>query len=139
VSLYLQARIGAGRYLLDAAGVVEVRPVADPREVPRRQGEELSRVDLRALFGTAATTPACCVLVRQAARGIAAVFVDGVDGLVEIGQSQWRSLPPIGPLGQLIDAVSTKLAQERPMLRVRGERALAAAFGRDPAAGADRA
>lgn len=136
MSLYLQAAVGAGRYLLEAARIVEIRPVA---EAARRQGEELPRVDLRTLFGADATAPGCCVLVRQAGGETAALFVDRVDGLVDIGQSEWRPLPPVGPLGQLIDAVATKLTLERPMLRLRGERALAAAFGRDTAAGADRA
>jgi hypothetical protein len=137
VSPYLQAVVCAGRYLLEAARVLEVRQVAGA-DAATWQGEELARVDLRALFGPAATTPGCCVLVRQTTGSTAALFVDAVDGLVEIGQSEWRPLPPIGPFGQLIDAVSTKLAHGRPMLRVRGERALAAAFGRDVAADADR-
>jgi chemotaxis signal transduction protein len=138
VSLYLQTTVGAGRYLLEAARVIEVRPVTLPGEAARWQGEDLPRVDLRALFGTDSATGGCCVLARQASGAIAAIFVDGVEGLVEVGQSEWRPLPPIGPLGQLIDAVATKLAQERPMLRLRGERAIAAGFGRDATAGVDR-
>jgi hypothetical protein len=139
VSLYLQATIGPGRYLLDAAGIVEVRLAADRDEAVRWQNEELPRVDLRALFGADTAAAGCCVLVRQASGAAAALVVDGVEGLVEIGRSEWRPLPPLGPLGQLIDAVSATAAQERPMLRLRGEWALAAAFGRDTAAGADRA
>jgi chemotaxis signal transduction protein len=134
VSLYLQAAVGAERYLLEAAWIVEIRPVADVAD-----GEEMPCIDLRALFGADATTPGCCVLARQTAGGIASLSVDAVDGLVDIGHSEWRPLPPIGPLGPLIDAVSTKLARERPMLRVRGERVVAARFGRDTAAGAGRA
>jgi chemotaxis signal transduction protein len=135
VSLFLQAAVGAGRYLLDAARIVEVRPAADAAQ---GQGEELPRFDLRALFGAAGTTSGYCVLITQAGGGTAALLVDAVDALVQIGQSEWRPLPPIGPLGQLIDAVSTTLAEGRPMLRLRGERALAAAFGRDLEADADR-
>ena len=138
MSLYLQASVGASRYLFEAARIVEVRRVADPAEAARWQGEELPRVDLRTLFGAAATTPGCCVLARQADEETAALFVDAVDGLVDIGQSEWRPLPPIGPVGQLIDAVAITPGQECPMLRVRVERALPQAFGRDIAAGADR-
>ena len=139
MSLYLQAAIGSGRYLLDAAAIIEVRRLADRQEAVRWQGEELPRVDLRALFGSDITAAGCCVLVRQASSTAVAVIVDEVEGLVEIGRSEWRPLPPIGPLGQLIDAVSATPAQERLMLRLRPERALAAAFGRDTAADADRA
>ena len=128
VSLYLQAVVGDGRYLLEAARIVEVRPLA--AMAPRRV-EELPRVDLRVLFGAEGTISGYGVLVTQAGGGTAALLVDHVDGLVEIGRSEWRPLPPIGPLGQLIDAVSAKLAEGRPMLRLRGERALAAAYGRD--------
>jgi chemotaxis signal transduction protein len=138
VSLYLRASVGAGRYLFEAARIVEVRPVADPTEAAQWQGEALPRVDLRSLFGAAATTLGCCVLMRQADDLTVALCVDAVDGLVEIGQSEWRPLAPIGPLGQLIDAVATTPGQGYPMLRVRGERVLAEAFGRDIAAGADR-
>ena len=132
MSLYLQAAVGAGRYLLDAARIVEVRPLAG---APRGQVEE---IDLRALFGTQGTASGYGVMVTQADGGTAALLVDAVEGLVEITQSEWRALPPIGPLGQLIDAVSAKSAEGGPMLRLRGERALAAAYGREIAAGADR-
>lgn len=139
MSLYLQAAVGAGRYLLEATRIVEVRPVADPAAAARWQGVEVPRVDLRAVLGEAAAALGCCVLFAQASGEPAALFVDRVDGLIEIGQREWRPLPPIGPLGQLIDAVSTKLAQQqRPMLRLRGERALAAVHDRDIAVDADR-
>ena len=113
--------------------------MADRDEAVRWDGAELPRVDLREVFGADTAAAGCCVLVRQASGAAAAVFVDGVEGLVEIGRSEWRPLPPIGLFGQLIDAVSATPAQDRPMLRLRVERALAAAFGRDTAAGADRA
>ena len=135
MSLYLQAVVGAGRYLIEAARIVEVQPPAAMAPSP---AEEVPRIDLRALFGAAGTASGYRVVVRQAAGGAAALLVDAVDGLVEIAQSEWRPLPPIGPLGQLIDAVSTRLAENRPMLRLRGERALAAAFGHEIATGADR-
>ena len=139
MSLYLQAAVGPGRFLLDAARIIEVRQMADRDEAVRWDGAELPRVDLREVFGSDTAAAGCCVLVRQASGAAAAVFVDGVEGLVEIGRSEWRPLPPIGPLGQLIDAVSATPAQDRPMLRLRPERTVAAAFGRDTAAGADRA
>lgn len=135
MSLFLQTSVGAGWYLLDAARIIGVRRLADTAQ---SRSAELPQVDLRALFGEEATTQCYCVLVAQAGGGTAALLVDAIDGLVEIGQSEWRPLPPIGPLGQLIDAVSAKLTEGRPTLRLRGERALAAAFGRDIAAGADR-
>ena len=137
MSLYLQALVGAGRYLLEAARIAEIRPVGHPADAVRWQGEAVPRVELRALFGEDPAAAGYCVLFAQAAGGIAALLVDEIEGLVEIGDRELRPLPPIGPLGQLIDAVSTKLAQARPMLRLRGERALAAS-GRDDAAGADR-
>lgn len=134
MSLFLQAAVGGGRYLLDAARIIEVWSVADAAQ---GQGEELPLVDLRALFGAEGTAPGYGVLITQAGGGTVALLVDAVDGLVEIGQSEWRPLALIGPLGELIDAVSTTLAEGRPMLRLRGERALAAAFGRDVAADTD--
>jgi chemotaxis signal transduction protein len=138
VSVYVQATIGPGRYLLEATGIIKVRQATDPDAAVCWQGEALPRVDLRTLFGADTAAAGCCILVRQASGAAAALFVDGVEGLVEIGRSEWRPLPPIGPLGQLIDAVSTIIAHERPMLRLRSEQALAASFGRDTAAGADR-
>ena len=135
MSLFLQAAVGGSRYLLDAARIIEVRPVADAAP---EQRDGLHWVDLRAMFGAEATMPGYCVLITQTGGGVVALLVDAVDGLVEIGRSDWRRLPPIGPLGELIDAVSTRVAEDRPMLRLRGERALAAAFGRDDAADTDR-
>jgi hypothetical protein len=133
VSLYLQMAVGAGRYLLDAARIVEVRPLTDAAQ---GQVEGLPRIDLRVLFGVEGTPSGYGVLVTQSAGGTAALLVDAVDRLVEIAQSELRPLPPIGPLGQLIDAVWAELGGGRPMLRLRGERALAA-FGRDLSAHVD--
>jgi chemotaxis signal transduction protein len=138
VSLYLQAVVGAGRYLIEAARIVEVRPVADPDAAERWQGEAVPGVDLRALFGEDHTATGCCILFTQTSGAPAALLVDAVEGLVELGDRELRPLPPIGPLGELIDAVSTKLAQDRPMLRLRGERALAMIAERDISARTDR-
>ena len=135
MSLYLQAAVGAGRYLLDAARILEVRPLADAAQ---RQFEGLPRIDLRVLFGVEGTPSGYGVLVTQSGGGTAALLVDAIDGLVEVARSEWRPLPPIGPLGQLIDAVWAELGGGRPMLRLRGERALAAAFGREITACSDR-
>lgn len=137
MSLYLQAAVGAGRYLLEAARIIEVRPAADTDEAARQPGERAPCVDLRALFGEATAAAGYYVVLPQTSREPAALLVDAVDGLVEVGDPELRPLPPIGMLGELIDAVSTQLAQGRPMLRLRGERALAIA-ARQIAAGADR-
>jgi hypothetical protein len=131
MSLYLQIAVGAGRYLLDASHILEIRsdmPGGD--DVARRQEGAIVAVDLRELFdetaGTAGTQGSCVVLA-QTSGPPAALIVDRVDGLAEFGAAEFCPLPPIGPLGLMIDAVAMRLADRRPLLRLRGERALATA------------
>lgn len=127
MSLYLQITVGAGRYLLDAAHVVEIRPGSrSGDDGVRRQDRAAPVVDLRELFNAAPVAQGHCILCAQADGGPAALIVDRIDGLAEFGAAEWCPLPPIGPLGGLIDAVSLRLADDHPLLRLRGERALAA-------------
>ena len=124
MTLYLQAAIGAARYLLNTEHVVEVR---NPGEFDGTQPpDHIARIDLRRLFDAAAGALGPTILHAQTAGSVAALIVDRVDGLVEVADDAFCPLPPIGPLGILLDAVTTRLTEGRPMLRLRGERALAA-------------
>lgn len=133
MSLYLQIAVGAGRYLLDASHVVEIRHVVETRtdrgaggDAILWQGDSVAIVDLREMFAEPKDAPGACVLFAQATGDIAALLVDRVDGLIELDDVDDLSpLPPIGPLGTLIDAISTRFGAEHPALRLRGERALA--------------
>jgi CheW-like domain len=129
VSLYLQIAVGAGLYLLDASQVLEIREgrgrVGD--DALCWQDEAVPTVDLRELFEETATAQASCILIAQAGGTHAALIVDRVDGLAEFGAAEFRSLPPIGPIGRMIDAVATRPEDQRLLLRLRGERALAIA------------
>jgi chemotaxis signal transduction protein len=123
VSLYLKIVIGAGRYLLDAAQIVEIverMPGNDGGEPDRR--EPVQTIDLRVRFGALAGGPGAYVLVRQTAGETVGLAVDRVEDLTEIADSEFRPLPPIGPAGVLIDAASLRLFAGRPLLRLRGER-----------------
>jgi len=127
VSLYLKIAVGAGLYLLDAGRVLEIRS-DDARGQWR--GEGVPVVDCRNLFDEPLAAPGEGILFGEKDGAVAELIVDRVEGLVEIADSALRPVPPIGPLGALIDAVSV-LADERPMLRLRAEpmRATAAALG----------
>jgi len=127
VSLYLKIAVGTGLYLLDAGRVLEIRP-DDARGHWR--GDGVPVVDCRNLFDEPLAAPGEGILFGAADGAVAELIVDRVEGLVEIADSALRPVPPIGPLGALIDAVSV-LADERPMLRLRAEhlRATAAALG----------
>ncbi len=129
MSLYLEVRIGAERYLLDAARILEIRPIARDGAV-YWQDRAATVVDLRQLFEESAAAPGCVVLYGQTSGDAAALLVDRADGLVERGDADFCPLPPIGPVGLLIDAMSTRSGEDanaRPMLRLRGERALSVA------------
>jgi chemotaxis signal transduction protein len=125
VSLYLQVGVGSGRYLLDAVGIVEIHPVVPGADAVHWRGTPAAVVDLREMFGEDAAGRECCVLCVQASGEVAALLVDRADGLVDLGNAEFRPLPPLGPLGSLIDAVAIRMIDERPMLRLRGDRALA--------------
>jgi hypothetical protein len=119
VSLYLQTTVGAARYLLDAAQIVEIR--AEGLETGGL-GDTVPIVDLRDLFEANKTPSSACVLLKQEAGDIAALIVDQVEGLIELDDDEFSPLPPIGPLGDWFDAVSTRLAGEQLMLRLCGAR-----------------
>jgi hypothetical protein len=59
--------------------------------------------------------------MQEVGAPIAAV-VDRAESLTELREEDWRPLPPIGPIGDLIDAVTMRPGDERPLLRLRGER-----------------
>jgi chemotaxis signal transduction protein len=123
VSLYLKVAVGAGLYLLDAGRVLEIRS-DDARGHWR--GEGVPVVDCRDLFDEPAGMRGDGILFGEEDGATAELIVDRVDGLVEIADAGLRPVPPIGPLGALIDAVSV-LADEHPMLRLRAEHMLATA------------
>ncbi|HLY46934.1 MAG TPA: chemotaxis protein CheW [Stellaceae bacterium] len=127
MTLYLQVAVGDGLYLIDARQVVEVRAALGGEDDPGRRDGALPAVDLRQVFAAPAVAPGSSVLVAQAGGAAAALIVDRIDGLAEFDDAAFSPLPPIGPLGELIDALAMRLGVERPLLRLRGERALAAA------------
>lgn len=120
MSLYLQIAVGAGLYLIEATHALEICDEG-------RGAATTPVVDLRALFAEPVEREAQCVLVGQANGATAALMVDRVGALMELEDAEFCPLPPIGPVGLLIDAVSTRLADGRPLLRLRGELALTAA------------
>ncbi len=128
MSLYLQIAVGAGLYLLDAGHVLEIRPdIRGEDDAARWQGDAVPTVDLRELFEETAAPQGSCILIAEARGTPAALIVDRVDGLAEFGAAEFCSLPPIGPIGGMIDAVATRPADRRLLLRMRGERVLATA------------
>lgn len=124
MSLFLQIVVGDGVYLLDAKPILEVRSEVGGAEAMHDLA--VPTVDLRQLFAEPADTRGCAILLVQTSGSPAALVVDRVDGLAEFAEADFRPLPPIGPLGALIDAVAVRSADARPLLRLRGERALAA-------------
>jgi hypothetical protein len=134
VSLYLQIAVGDGLYLLDAAHILEIRQGPHRAgDIVRWQEAPVPVVDLHPIFddevsgeGRPSSIPGCCVLFSQASGEAAALIADRADSLVELGEAELCHLPPIGPLGNLLDAVATRSGDERPLLRLRGEHVLAA-------------
>lgn len=120
MSRYLQLEIRGDAYLLDTAIVAEIRTFYDSPVLVR--GEAVPMVDLGELFDGPKVAAGCCILVRREASGTIAVIVDRADSLVELADAEFRPLPPIGPLGFLIDAVSIRAGTTTPALRLRGER-----------------
>ena len=127
MSLYLKVGIGAGCYLLDAGGVLEIRSDAARGHW---RGEDVAVVDCRELFDELVSQLGEGILFGQADGTVAELIVDRVEGLVPIADAGLRPVPPIGLLGGLIDGVSVSL-DEPPMLRLRAEqmRATADALG----------
>lgn len=126
MTLYLQVSIGSAQYLLDASRVLEIREGIGDGHV-RWQGVAASIVDLPALFDEAPSSPASVILTEQQNGNPAALIVDRVDGLAEFDAAEFRPLPSIGPIGGMIDAIALRPADQRPLLRLCGERALAIA------------
>ena len=125
MTLYLRIAVGEGCYLLDAKHVLEVRPASAGDA--RAADNATKKVDLREMFAEPVAAQGSHVLVAQAEGPPAGLIVDRVDGLAEFEEAAFYPLPTIGPLGTLIDGVATQLGGERPMLRLRGERAVAVA------------
>jgi hypothetical protein len=115
VSLYLRLGVGAGLYLLDAGAILEIRS-DNARGLWRSAAVPI--VDCRRLFEAPVDTPGDGVVFGEEGGTVAELIVDRVEGLVDLADAELRPLPPIGPLGGLIDAVSV-LGDERPMLRLR--------------------
>jgi len=63
-------------------------------------------------------------VVRQEDGRAALLLADRTQELIELSDDELSPLPPIGELGELIDAVTVAAIQERPALRLRGERLL---------------
>jgi chemotaxis signal transduction protein len=116
VSRYLQIAVGAGLYLIDASRLVD----GDGGILP-------PIVDLRALFEEPAAQQGSPILCTQISGPPALLIADRIDGIVDYDEAEFRKLPPIGPLGEVIDAFVTRLSNERLLLRLRGEHAVAAA------------
>lgn len=125
MSLYLRVAVGGGTYLLEAARILELGETMRGRDDAGR-GAPVPVVDLRELFGDTDGGFGSCVLFAQTGGRPAMLVVDRVGGLVEVGDAEFRALPPIGPVGVLLDAVLAKLVEQQPpLLRLRGERVLA--------------
>lgn len=118
MSLYLEIAVGGGLYLLDGGEVINSGD---------GDGEGLPTVDLRALFDEPAGLPGCRILFPQRSGGAAVLIADRIVGTAEYDASEFCPVPPIGPLGALIDAVVARPADQRPALRLRGEHALTSA------------
>ncbi len=127
MSLYVRVAVGTGRYLLDAERVLEIaEDTRGAEDAVLWHGVAVPTADLRTLFGETDGAYGSYILVAQDEGNPAALIVDRVDGLVELGDAEFCPLPPIGKVGRLIDAAAMLPAIPHPMLRLRGERALAA-------------
>ncbi|MBV9826365.1 MAG: chemotaxis protein CheW [Alphaproteobacteria bacterium] len=118
MSLYLRICVGDGLFLLDIAHVIEIRRARSLRGAPERM------VDLRRLCGAPVLAEPSCIVVRQEDGRAALLLADRTQELIELSDDELSPLPPIGELGELIDAVTVAAIQERPALRLRGERLL---------------
>jgi chemotaxis signal transduction protein len=124
VSLYLRIAVGDGQYLLDAAQIAEIRPHTGGAV----DGDAVPVIDLRELFAVTAGSNGCAILITPASGELVALVADRSDNLIEIADADWRGIPPIGPMGGLIDAAYLLPGTDKPLLRlrVRGENAVAA-------------
>ena len=120
MTLYLKAVVGATRYLITASCVIDVAPAEG--------GEGDKSVDCRVLFAAPGDGPGHGLIIEDEAGAAVRLIVDRVDGLVDIDDSAFRKLPPIGRFGAAIDAVSVPGDGEAPALRLRiGRRSFPAA------------
>jgi len=110
VTLYLKTVVGGTRYLIAAA---QVRDVAPAEEVP-----DALVVDCRLLFGTPVDRQGHHLAVEAGTGEPVDFVVDVIDGLVELDDDSFRTLPPIGRFGAAIDAVSVRADGEMPALRL---------------------
>ena len=126
MSLYLKVGVGAGRYLLDAGRVLEMRS-DDARGHWR--GEGVPVIDCRDLFDEPAGIRGDGILFGEADGAVAELIVDRVEGLVEIADAALRPVPPIGPLGALITRLpDAALAEDAARNVMSGRRASVSAF-----------
>jgi hypothetical protein len=109
--LYLKVTVGRAAYLLPAAQVTHVAQVDEDGPVDGA----IPEIDCRRLFDQPAVTTGH----RVSFVGAGNLIVDRVDGLTELADDAFRSLPAIGRFGTLIDAVSLPVASEPPALRLR--------------------
>jgi chemotaxis signal transduction protein len=115
VSLYLRIAVGAGHYLLDAGQIAEIRPYTGGAV----EGDDVPIIDLRTLFAAAAEPGGCAILATLASGAIIALIADRADNLIEIADAEWQKVPPIGPVGDFIDAICLLPDADKPLLRLR--------------------
>ena len=129
MSLYLQIEIDERLYLLDTAIVTQIRAYAGGAVL--LHGIEIPILDLQALFEGRKTQAGCCVIIgSDNESGGVALIAGRAETLVEMSDDEFKPLPPIGPLGTLIDAISVRSDTTTPALRLRGERAWAWCAGK---------
>lgn len=122
MTLYIRAVVGHISYLIAATRVNDVSPV--------NPGAAEPAVDCRRLFGEPAMVPGYRLVVDSDAGEPVSLVVDRIDGLVELDDSRFRPLPPIGRYGAALDAISVPAGDEAPALRLSvGPALLAAAPG----------
>ncbi|HEY1796733.1 MAG TPA: hypothetical protein VGG57_11515 [Stellaceae bacterium] len=110
MTLYLKAIVGRTGYLIAAMRVGDVAPA--------ESAVDETAVDCRLLFGEPAAAPGYRLVVDADTDEPIVFVVDRIDGLVELGDDSFRTLPPIGRFGAAIDAVSVPVGDEAPALRL---------------------
>lgn len=119
MTLYLQLVVGGGRYLVPASQIRGVALADDPA------GKTGTTIDLRQAFDQPQGAAGARVLIAAGPGAATALLADSVAGLVELADAEFRPLPPIGPAGALFDAISTRIVDNPPALRLRVEHLLA--------------